>query len=152
MTSSPSLPDPTTAIHDPLGYGREGRIGVDRETSARRKGIAAVLHQFATRGLKAPEAAQYDYLVAHGFYTVEELRECPVSTDVKVLDPAEEKRVAEYVKKVGAEKWLRRSNRIGRWERMRRERVRVIGAIQEMGAGSGSGEERGIVDREGNGF
>ena len=75
LTSSHSEKDPTKAIHDPFGYGYEGRIGVDRETSTRRKGIAAVLHQFATRGLKAPEAAQYDYLITHGFYTAEELKE-----------------------------------------------------------------------------
>ena len=63
------------AIHDPFGHGHEGRIGVDRETFARRKGIAAVLHQFATRGLKALEAAQYEYLITHGFYTTEELED-----------------------------------------------------------------------------
>ena len=79
LTSSHSVKDPVKALHDPFGYGFEGRIGVDRETSARRKGIAAVLHQFAARGIKAPEAAQYDYLIAHGFYTVEELKEVGTS-------------------------------------------------------------------------
>ena len=73
-TSSPSEKDPIKAIHDPFGYGYEGRIGVDRETSTRRKGITAVLNRFVTRGIKAPEAAQYDYLITHGFYTVEELK------------------------------------------------------------------------------
>ena len=75
MTSSHSENDSIKAIRDPFGYGHEGRIGVDRETSARRKGIAAVLHQFAKRGLQAPDAAQYEYLITHGFYTVEELKE-----------------------------------------------------------------------------
>lgn len=79
LTSPHSGKDPIKALHDPFGHGYEGRIGVDRETSAHRKGIAAVLHQFAARGIKAPEAAQYDYLITHGFYTVEELNEVSTS-------------------------------------------------------------------------
>ena len=85
QTPQTAQSDTITALNDPFGYGFEGRIAVDRQASARRKGIAAVLAQFAARGMQAPATVQYNYFLTHGFYTAEELKEVRISCAPSIL-------------------------------------------------------------------
>lgn len=123
--------DIATAISDPFGHGYKGRIGVSRELSTRRGGIAAIVRQFAARSRPAPPSSQYAYLISHGYYSAEELQNhpgCPPPPKKQATEilPAQEdkKRAAEeermreeneYVAKVEREKWEDREDRVLRW-------------------------------------
>ena len=67
----------TPAIQDPYGYGFEGRVALDFPSSERRNRVATVIRQFSAHSLPAPAAVQYEYLLCHGYYTAEEMKDHP---------------------------------------------------------------------------
>ena len=67
----------TNAIHDPFGFGYEGRVAISRELSRRRVGITADVSQYASESKPAPDSIQYQYLLSHGYYSIEELEDHP---------------------------------------------------------------------------
>lgn len=126
------------AIQDPFGFGYEGRIGVTREFSSRRAGMAAVLSQYAQRSTPAPPSVQYWYLLYHGYYTADELINHPGRPARQDQTPearaaeeesnraAEEIRMREqneYLAERGEERWRNRAARIRGW-RDRAARIR----------------------------
>lgn len=126
--------DVSSAVQNPFDYGYEGRIGVDRESSDRRKYIAPVLRQFAVRNLLAPEKAQYEYLLCYGYYTGHELRTHPArpkatlaqEENAKTEEAAEMKEHMYCVEENEDAKWKKREARIKRWGRKRAENSQRI--------------------------
>lgn len=122
-------PETTTAIQDPFGFGYEGRVAVSRELSRRRAGITAVFSHYESRSKPAPHSVQYQYLLAHGHYTPEELKDHPgrpprrdqapetTSADENT-DAVEEMRMKEqneYLARKEDERWKDREARLRRW-------------------------------------
>lgn len=137
-----STPDPvlppsapaniTSAIQDPFGYGYEGRIAISRLFADRRAGIAAVVRQYAARSILAPHSVQYEYLICHGYYTAEELKDHPgcqtTKGESKETTPGEDmekeaeteekmREQVEHVAEMEQKRWEWREARLFWWRR-----------------------------------
>ena len=121
----------TTIIQDPFDFGYEGRVAISRELSRRRAGITAALTRYTSRIELVPHSLQYQYLLSHGYYTTEELKDHPgrplepgfTSVDREdTIDAqwkiAENRRMiaqSEYLAKKEEKRWQDREARLRRW-------------------------------------
>ena len=141
-------------IGDPLGYGFEGRIAVNRETSSRRMGFSITAQQYAAHGLAPPASMQRDFFLIYGFYSAEELQTCDywqvleseeddkaqeqsvvyekiVANEQERSDLQEELRAlrqSEYLKKEEKLKWESRQRMIKFWQIRRKEMLQSLEA------------------------